>query len=121
MKILIVEPDRTMADVVSLGMQQMEHDVRVVSDAQHALDALDTFGPDVVVLELQLGKHNGVEFLYEQHSQSDWRNIPVVVHTHNRHAKDPRYHAAWQELGVKHILYKPETSITRLQKVVSSL
>ena len=42
MKILIVEPDRTMADVVSLGMQQMEHDVRVVSDAQHALDALDT-------------------------------------------------------------------------------
>ena len=64
------------------------------------------------MLELQLGKHNGVEFLYEQHSQSDWRNIPVVVHTHNRHAKDPHYQAAWQELGVKHIFYKPETSIS---------
>lgn len=121
MKILIIEPDRHLADVMAVSFQQIEHDVRVARDAQTGLDALDTFAPDAVVLELQLGKHNGIEFLYEQHSHADWKNIPVVVHTLNQHAKDHSFQKAWKQLGVKEILYKPETSIDRLRKIVTTL
>lgn len=120
MKVLLVEPDRHMADVITLALERVEHDVFVATTAQTALDALDTFEPDVVVLELQLGKHNGIEFLYEQHSYPDWKDVPVVVHTLNQHAKDAGFQKAWKQLGVKDILYKPETSIERLRKVVEA-
>lgn len=110
-----------MADVMAVTLQQIEHDVHISTDAQTGLDALDTFAPDLVVLELQLGKHNGIEFLYEQHSHTDWRTIPVIVHTHNQHAKDPHFQKAWKQLGVKKILYKPDTSISRLKKVIEAL
>lgn len=121
MKILLIEPDRHLAETLTLALQQDEYEIRVATDAQSGLDALDTFGPELVILELQLGKHNGIEFLYEQHSHVDWKNVPVIIHTFNQNAKDPQFQKAWKELGVKHILYKPHTSLAQLKKVITSL
>lgn len=118
MRILIIEPDRELGRTIATALETKGHTVMVRRDAQTGLDGLDYHNPDLVLLELQLGKHNGVEFLQEQQSHTDWQEIPVIVHTLNSHALEPEYQNAWRELGVKQILYKPATSLSRLQKII---
>lgn len=108
---------RTLAE----AFKNAGHDVDVRRDAQTGLDAVDECQPSVVVLETQLGKHNGVEFLYELRSQTDWLDLPVIIHTANSHALEPEFANAWRQLGVTQILYKPQTSIARLKKTAASV
>lgn len=90
------------------------HTVSHVLSAQGAVHAADEQMPDVVVLELQLPRHNGVEFLYEFRSYEEWLQVPVVVYTMvPPHALA---HAATleHELGVARVLHKPTTSLAQL-------
>lgn len=97
------------------------HNVDLRRDGQEALDGVDQHEPDIIVLEPQLGKHNGIEFLYELRSHTDWLKIPVVIHTANSFVLETEFKKSWLQLGVKELLYKPETSIARLKKVISTV
>lgn len=121
MKVLLIEPDRVMGRTLAEAFKDAGHDVDVRRDAQTGLDGLDEHQPDVVVLETQLGKHNGVEFLYELRSQTDWLDVPVIIHTANSHALEPEFASAWRQLGVSQILYKPQTSMARLKKTIATV
>ncbi len=99
-------------------MANAGHEVSCKRNGQEALDALDELRPDVIVLELQLGTHNGVEYIYEIKSQSDWQNIPIIVHSLNSRILDDEYQKAFNQLGIKHLLYKPTTSIAGLLKAI---
>jgi two-component system cell cycle response regulator DivK len=80
--VLLIEPDRVMAEIYK---RTIEADgisaVTSVSGAQAAIMAADKHRPDLVILELQLIEHSGVEFLYEFRSYSEWQAIPVLVQT----------------------------------------
>lgn len=121
-KILLVEPDRPLADVYFLALRQAGHSVMVCPSAQAAIMAADKAVPDVVVLELQLVDHSGIEFLYEFRSYPDWQHIPVIIHTHVppvefAGARD----LLIDELGVRDYLYKPQTNLLKLMRSVGSL
>ena len=117
----MIEPDRVLGRTLTEALEEAGHQVDHRRDSQQALDGVDQHSPDVIVLEPQLGKHNGVEFLYELRSHTDWLNVPVVIHATNQQVLEPEFEKAWKQLGVKQILYKPETSVARLKKVVSEI
>src|SRR5690606_29592146 len=99
MRVLFVEPDDRLASQYTLALGDIA-EVVCVPNAQLAIHAVDEFSPDVVVLELQLAAHNGVEFLYELRSYADVQNIPVILHTYvdpDRFASDE---ALLHELGI---------------------
>ncbi len=121
MRILIIEPDRIMGRALAEAFSEAGHNVDLRRDGQEALDGVDQHEPDIIVLEPQIGKHNGVEFLYELRSHKDWLKVPVIIHTANSHVLEPEFKKSWLQLGVKELLYKPETTIARLKKVVSSV
>lgn len=121
MRVLLVEPDRSMGRMLAEAFEAVGHELDVRRDGQTALDGVDHHNPDVIVLEPQLGKHNGIEFLYELRSHEDWLNVPVVLYASNRHVLEPEFAKAWKQLGVKQILYKPETSVAKLKKVILSV
>src|SRR5438132_74554 len=81
MHILLIEPDRPQARTLASALQQAGHTVAHAVSAQGAVHLADEQSPDVVVLELQLPQHNGVEFLYEFRSYPEWLHVPVVLHT----------------------------------------
>lgn len=91
------------------------HHVIACVGAQDAIAEADQQTPDVVVMELQLVAHNGLEFLYEFRSYVDWQTTPVVVQSYV-----PSHHLAanWsvmsQRLGVTDYLYKPQASLRQL-------
>jgi DNA-binding response OmpR family regulator len=114
-RILLVEPDRVLAETYEQALTADGHEVTVAAGAQAAISAADSSRPDLVVLEMQLVEHSGIEFLYEFRSYAEWQAIPVIVHT----AVPPSEFAGSrqildQELGVNIYLYKTRTSLSQL-------
>lgn len=116
--VLLLEPDRRLADVYR---RWLEHDDYTVATACHAQDAVllaDQHCPDVVVLEMQLVQHNGLEFLYEFRSYPEWQHIPVVVCTVVPPSILQLAAAMQQMLGIQAVLYKPATTLVQLRRAV---
>lgn len=120
MNVLFIEPDQVLGGAAKTAMERAGMQVYWRRNAQTAIDALDQQTPDVIVLELQLGLHNGIELLYELRSYHEWQNIPVVVHTINHKASDHMFAKAFEELGVAAVLYKPQTSTEKLLQAVQA-
>jgi DNA-binding response OmpR family regulator len=121
MKILLIEPDRLLAGTYKKALEQASHSVVVASTAQAAIHAADDLQPDLVILELQLVSHSGIEFLYEFRSYADWQAIPVVVVSN---VPPGEFADSWQllreELGVQNYHYKPRTTLRALLRTVDS-
>jgi DNA-binding response OmpR family regulator len=114
MNVLVVEPDALSAQYVCDQFAAHGADVFVAQSGQQAVDILDSASIDCIVLEPQIGIHNGVEFLYELRSYNDWQHIPVVIWTLNQTLVHGRFAKPWRELGVTELLYKPHVSLAQL-------
>jgi CheY-like chemotaxis protein len=117
--ILLIEPNPVLARTYEQILQHSGHAVTSVTSAQSAVEAADQSKPDVIVLELQLPVHGGVEFLYELRSYDEWQQIPVVLHTYTPAQKlAPVQDVLQKTLGVRAFLYKPQTSLQQLVQTV---
>ena len=117
--ILLIEPNTLLAKTYAQALRQAGHQVAHSTGAQAAIVAADKQTPDVVILELQLPVHNGIEFLQEFRSYSEWQGIPVIVNTVIPPTRlDSGRTALRQDLGVDTVVYKPRTSLSDLLGLV---
>lgn len=120
MHILLIEPDTVLAKIYRQAIEAKNHTVVAVPTAQAAVHAADTRLPDLVVLEMQLVSHSGVEFLYELRSYDDWQDMPVIIHSL---VPPGEFIGSWpllqEQLGVRKYLYKPKTSLAKLLRTVN--
>ena len=121
MRILLVEPDTLLARTYERALQGAGHTVKVTASAQTAVHLADKWLPDIVILELQLPRHNGIEFLYEFRSYGEWISIPVIIHTFVPLSELMPAVTLRTQLGVQRLLYKPKTSLATLCAVVAQL
>jgi two-component system response regulator MprA len=77
-RVLIVEDDAEIADVLRRMLRQEGHDVRSAADGVEALQVAEEFIPDVVILDLGLPKLDGVEVLRRLRAESD---VPILILT----------------------------------------
>lgn len=120
MKILLIEPNKIMAKTYQAVLEKSSHVVTIRSGAQSAIFAIDESGADIIILEPQLVGHSGIEFLYELRSYADLQHIPVILHTFIPSEAFLGQMDILDTLGVFKYLYKPQTSLKELVKVVSS-
>jgi DNA-binding response OmpR family regulator len=119
-RILLVEPDRLLAETLVKTCLAAGHEVVPCASAQAAIMAADKDQPDLVILELQLIEHSGIEFLYEFRSYLDWQHIPVVVHSYVPLGEfTASAELMKNELGVRAYLYKPTTSLHSLLRHIN--
>lgn len=114
MVILLIEPDTKLAGIYRAALEQAGHSVSWARQAQSAVHAADDEKPDVVLLELQLSAHNGIEFLYELRSYAEWKDIPVVLLTLVTPSSLMITKEMLQSLGIFDVLYKPATNLKQL-------
>jgi CheY-like chemotaxis protein len=118
--ILLVEPDRILADTYLQALASAGHSVGVCGTAQAAIMVADQINPALIVLELQLVEHSGIEFLYEFRSYPEWQRIPVIIQTQVPPAEFLQNQQLLRdELGVMAYLYKPQTSLQQLINTVN--
>jgi DNA-binding response OmpR family regulator len=120
--ILLVEPDHMLAQTYIGALELAGHSVQVSPTAQSALEVADEVRPDVVLLELQLVAHSGVEFLYEFRSYADWQEVPIVIVSKVPPAEfNQSARMLKEQLGVTTYCYKPQTDLKQLLRVVAGV
>ncbi len=77
-RVLVVEDDEAIADVLRRTLRQEGHDVRSTADGIEALRAAEEFVPDLVVLDLGLPGLDGVEVCRRLRAESD---VPILILT----------------------------------------
>ena len=118
--IVIIEPDRVLAETYAKAITARGHTVTPCASAQAGIMAADDRRPDLVLLELQLIEHSGIEFLYEFRSYPDWQAIPVVIHSQVPVGEFAgNLELLQSQLAVADYLYKPLTSLKRLVSCVN--
>src|SRR5215211_520589 len=77
-RVLVVEDDISIADVLRRTIRQEGHEVRSAGDGVEALRLAEEFTPDLVVLDLGLPKLDGVEVCRRLRAESD---VPILILT----------------------------------------
>lgn len=120
-RILLLEPDYQLAEIYQQALELDGHAVAHCATAQSAIHLTDERQPELIVIELQLVEHSGIEFLYELRSYPDWQNIPVLVQTQ---VPPGEFADNWQlfkeQLNIAGFLYKPQTSLAALRAAVQT-
>jgi DNA-binding response OmpR family regulator len=111
--VLLIEPDKVLADIYMKAIEKsLKYSVDVATGAQQAIMLADGHTPDLVIVEIQLIEHSGIEFLYEFRSYVEWQSIPIIIHSIVPFIE---FIDSWQllrnELGVDTYLYKPHTNL----------
>jgi len=77
-RVLVVEDDEAIADVLRRTLRQEGHEVRSSADGVEALRVAEEFVPDLVVLDLGLPGLDGVEVCRRLRAESD---VPILILT----------------------------------------
>ena len=75
-KILIVDDDEHIAELISLYLLKECYETRIASDGENALSVFDEFAPDAMVLDIMLPGIDGYQVLREVRKKSD---CPVIM------------------------------------------
>lgn len=121
MRVLLIEPDRLLAQNAVLALKRAGHVVDWQVDAQEAIAAADKKTPDVLVTDVFLANRTGIEFLYEFRSYPDWSRVPAIIFGSLPQEEARVYLDALDKLDVKHFFYKPNTSLAQLVEAVNQL
>jgi DNA-binding response OmpR family regulator len=77
-RVLVVEDDQDIADVLRRSLRLEGYEVRVTGDGVGALDEAVVFEPDAVVLDLGLPRLDGVEVTRRLRAEGD---VPILILT----------------------------------------
>ena len=75
-KILIVDDDSNIADLISLYLMKECYETKIVGDGEEALSAVETFSPDLILLDLMLPGMDGYQVCRQVRSSKD---TPIIM------------------------------------------
>ena len=123
LKILLIEDDviEVMKFNRTIGSLNLSHKVIEANNGEDALKILEnkTNRPDIILVDLNMPKINGIEFLNILKSDNVLRYIPAIVLTTSSNMKDLR---ECYEAGVAGYLLKPlkyEDYVSRIEKLLA--
>lgn len=79
MKILIVEDDNFFQKFYTRKLQEIGYETEMASDGEEAMAKLQTFSPDIMLLDIIMPKKNGFQVLEEIKQNPAIQKIPVIV------------------------------------------
>lgn len=78
-KVLVVEDSVSQREMISELLERSGLNVKVASDGVEALENLEQFAPDLVVLDIVMPRMNGYELCRKIKSNPKTQNVPVVM------------------------------------------
>lgn len=116
--IMLVDDDPSIRTLLKAALEKNGYDSVMFTSGEEALNGLETFRTDVVILDIILPGIDGLEVLKRIRSHPDYRNIPVIMLT----TKDSEVETVLGlEMGADDYLSKPVRYyelIARLKKVL---
>jgi chemosensory pili system protein ChpA (sensor histidine kinase/response regulator) len=104
LEIMVVDDSVTIRNVVSHLMQRQGWKVLTAKDGLEAIEVLHTWQPDLIILDIEMPRMNGYEFMRSMRAREEFKHLPVIMHT-SRGSKKHREKA--ESLGVNAFVTKP--------------
>ena len=101
MKIMIADDDRDMVDMLSYWLRGCGHDVVSVFDGEQAIRCWRETLPDLVILDIQMPKLDGIEVCRQMRAETD--SMILILSAHDQEENEVR----GLELGADVYLRKP--------------
>ncbi len=117
-KLLLIEDDRIISGIYQRKFTSDGFQVEVASDGERGMELIQSFRPDIVVLDIMLPKVNGLEVLKAIRQDPDFVALPVIVFSNAYQTKI--IDEAWQ-LGASMVLMKATTNPRKLSATVEEL
>jgi DNA-binding response OmpR family regulator len=117
-KILLVDDDQFMRDVVATKLSSEKYTVSVAATAEEARQKIDEVMPDIVLLDLELPDEHGLDVLRELKNSDPTKNIPVIIFSNND-SLDAKAKA--QELGADGFFVKISIDVDDLGRQMDSI
>jgi len=104
-KILIIEDEEILADLLKAKLTGLGYDVSVASNGLQGWGALKELLPDLVLLDIVMPKMSGIELLEHKRDLPSVKIIPVIIISNSG---QPVELQKCKELGAKDWLIKTE-------------
>jgi len=116
LRILIVEDEQILAENIEAYLSRVVPDVRRVADGEQAVELLDSFVPDAIVMDYQLPGMNGLDTYSEMIRRND-RAIDCVMITGN---PNESLSQCADDRGIRSVLTKPFSFAELLERLDTS-
>ena len=80
-KLLLVEDDRTLADLIGFTFERDGYDVTRTGDGEEALILVEEVRPDLVILDWMIEGISGIEVCRRLRRKQDTANLPIIILT----------------------------------------
>lgn len=118
--ILIIEPSKDLAAVLQKTFKRKGYKAALAHTAQEGIEAADKTNPGLVIIELIIPQHNGLEFIHEFRSYAEWLNVPIIFYSQLAPSELGADEEVLADMGIKGHFYKPTTSLDELVRAVES-
>ena len=82
-KILVVEDDESIRNLIKLTLQQFQYETEVFEDAESAWEYLQSESADIGIFDLMLPGMSGLELIEKIRKDEQLHNFPVIILTAN--------------------------------------
>jgi len=80
-KILVVEDDRDISELITYNLQREGYDIACLYDGSQAVDFVKKRKPELIILDLMLPEVDGIEICRTLKSDAATKHIPIVMLT----------------------------------------
>lgn len=81
MKIIVIEDDTSISEMYRMKCELSGITVQTAANGKEGLLMLESYTPDVVLLDLMMPEMNGSEFMHVFRQNEKFKNTPVIVLT----------------------------------------
>lgn len=89
-KIAIIEDDQTISQMYRMKFEADGFEVQLAGDGKRGVALVESFQPDIILLDLQMPEMNGDEALTNIRAHDWGKNIPVIILTNMGHEESPK-------------------------------
>lgn len=115
-KILVVDDDKDILLIVNLLLNTHNHIVKTISNPENALEQIRTFNPDLILLDVNIGRYDGREICKQVKSDIDIKHIPIVLFSALMELQD-----TCTECEASDFIGKPFTPLELIEKIQKHL
>ena len=119
-KIAIIEDDATISQMYRMKFEADGFDVRLASNGLIGVSLIESFRPDIILLDIQMPEMDGAEALRRIRSHAWGKTIPVIVLTNPGEGEAPR---EMRSLGIQGYIVKanltPRQVVAQVKSVIT--
>ena len=122
LNVLVIEDDLIEVMKLNRTVKSLDynHNIIEAKDGEEAIKKLkeNDYKPDVILLDLNMPKMNGIEFLTYLKNDSEFKYLPVIILTTSKNQKDL---FQCYELGIAGYIIKPLKYEDYVEKIKKTL